>query len=199
MGIRRTGRTGVRLWRWRRNPLKRRSDVAEAWMVLAAGVLMVVGAPAVGVATGLGVEEAELRQSQDWHRVSAVLTRTAPPATESVYSDSGNGRVAATVRWTASDGSYRTGKALVEPGREAGARTLVWLDEHGVPQDDPVTPVQAQAGGMVVGASAATGTCLLVLGGRWAVRQRLDLRREAEWEREWAETGPRWGLGGRSR
>ncbi|WP_127358500.1 Rv1733c family protein [Actinacidiphila soli] len=184
--------TKVRLWRWRRNPLRRGSDVAEAWAVVAAGVLLAIGAPAVGASTAVGVEAATLRESQDWHRASAVLTENAP-ATAALYTGSDNGRVRATVRWTASDGSSRTGRALVKPGTDSGARVTIWLDEHGALQNPPATPDAARAQGIVMGSFAATSTCLLVLGGRWLVRVRLDRRRAAEWESEWAEVGPKWG------
>ncbi|MFE2530861.1 hypothetical protein [Streptomyces sp. NPDC059371] len=41
-------RTRVRGRRWRRNPLRRRSDVVVAWWAPAVVVLLFVGAPLVG-------------------------------------------------------------------------------------------------------------------------------------------------------
>ncbi|MEU2879366.1 hypothetical protein ABZ651_24505, partial [Streptomyces sp. NPDC007070] len=38
-----TRRAGVRWWRWRRNPLRRTSDVVEAWLLLVAWTLAVLG------------------------------------------------------------------------------------------------------------------------------------------------------------
>jgi hypothetical protein len=184
--------TKVRLWRWRRNPLKRSSDVAEAWVVLAAGALLAVGAPAAGAVTEIGVEDATLRASQNWHTVSAVLTHDAA-AESTVYGGSDSGKVRVAVRWTASDGTAHTGKALVKPGSEAGARTTIWLDEHGALKDPPATSAEARAQGIFFGTLAAAGAGVLVLGGRWAVRMRLDRRRTEEWESEWTEVGPQWG------
>jgi hypothetical protein len=69
----------------------------------------------------------------------------------------------------------------------------VWLDKRGALHDPPASPGQAAQSGVVIGSFAATGVCLLVKGGRWAVRVRLDRRREAAWERGWAELGPKWG------
>ena len=40
------------LWRWRRNPLRRTTDLAEAWLAFAALLLVLVGAPVVGVVVG---------------------------------------------------------------------------------------------------------------------------------------------------
>ncbi|MCC9711881.1 hypothetical protein E4N62_45760 [Streptomyces sp. MNU76] len=47
-------------------------------------------------------------------------------------------------------------------------------------------PAQARAQGVVTGTSAAVGAALLVLGLRWAARVRLDRRRWAQWDRDWA-------------
>jgi hypothetical protein len=182
----------VRLWRWRRNPLRRGTDRVEAWSVLAAGLLLAVGAPAVGAVTSTTVEDSVLRQGQDWHRTSAVLTQDARDAS-GVYTGTDNDRVRATVRWTTADGATRTGKALVEPGSDAGTRTTVWLDAQGRLKDAPASPTEAFAQGVVLGSLAAAGTGLLSLGGLKAVRFGLDARRERDWEREWAEIDPRWG------
>ena len=184
--------TPVRLWRWRRNPLRRGSDRVEAWTVLAAGVLLAVGAPAVGTMTGMGVEAAALRQSQEWHRTTAVLTQDAPRSA-GVYVGTENDRVRVTVRWTTPDGATGTGKAMVEPRSQAGTKTTVWLGADGTVKDAPASRSEARAQGIVLGALAAAGTGLLALGGLWTVRFELDARRERDWEREWAEIDPRWG------
>jgi hypothetical protein len=184
--------TRVRLWRWRRNPLLRRSDRVERWAIVAVGLLLAVGAPAVGTMTGIGFEAAALRQSQEWRRVPAVLIQDAPPST-GVYVGSADDRVRATVRWTAPDGAARTGKALVEPGSRAGTGTTVWLALDGTLKQPPASPSEARAQGVVLGALAATGTGVLALGGLWTIRFELDARRDRDWEREWGEIDPRWG------
>ncbi|MFF0065738.1 hypothetical protein ACFYRC_30155 [Streptomyces sp. NPDC005279] len=49
--MRETKRARARGWRWRRNPLRRRSDAVEAWIVLVTWVLaLIAGAVAGGVA-----------------------------------------------------------------------------------------------------------------------------------------------------
>ncbi|MER7187064.1 3-deoxy-7-phosphoheptulonate synthase, partial [Streptomyces hyaluromycini] len=50
-------RTRVRGWRWRQNPLRRKSDVVEAWIALAVAVLLGVAAPLAGALTGLWAYE----------------------------------------------------------------------------------------------------------------------------------------------
>ncbi|MYW21330.1 hypothetical protein GT039_38670, partial [Streptomyces sp. SID2955] len=57
----------VWLWRWRRNPLKRRADVVEAWVVLGACLLTVLAGVLAGLTAtgsvehGLARERAERR------------------------------------------------------------------------------------------------------------------------------------------
>ncbi|MDX2706960.1 hypothetical protein PV350_29500 [Streptomyces sp. PA03-6a] len=179
-------------WRWRRNPLRRRSDVLEAWTGVAAALLIAAGAPAAGAATAAAVEQSELRRSQGTHLATAVLTEDAAKAVENPYTGS-IGKVLTTVRWTASDGSARTGQARVEPGSPAGSTTSVWLDADGRLQQNRLTPAQAEAQGVVFGSVAAAGACALVLAGRWVVRLRIDRGRAAAWGREWEESGPSWG------
>ncbi|WP_413759856.1 hypothetical protein [Streptomyces sp. MMBL 11-3] len=179
-------RTRARFWRWRRNPLRRRSDVAEAWVVLTTGLLLAVGAPAVGAVVGLDMQAAAARQGQDWHPTAAVVVEDAPYGG---YLD----RVRTEVRWTASDGASRTERALVRSGSEAGARATVWLDDAGALHDPPLTDGQAAVEGVVFGTSATVVTRAVVLAGGWGARVRLDRRRQREWEREWASVGPRWG------
>ncbi|MDT3397261.1 hypothetical protein RKE29_11490 [Streptomyces sp. B1866] len=179
----------VRLWRWRRNPLRRRSDVAEAWAGLAVGTLIALGAPAAGVVTGVAVEQDMLRQSETRHRTPAVLAERAPSPEGGAEEDT---KVLATVRWTASDGTPHTGKALVKPDSPAGARVSVWTDGDGRLRSAPATPGQALAGGVISGSAAAVVTGVLLAGGGRVIRAGLDAARATRWEREWAEIGPRW-------
>lgn len=45
------GRAKKWLWRWRANPLRRKDDVLEAWLVLAVWALISVGGTLAGVFT----------------------------------------------------------------------------------------------------------------------------------------------------
>ncbi|MEU1804651.1 hypothetical protein [Streptomyces sp. NPDC019937] len=182
---------GRRLWRWRRNPLKRRSDVVEAWVVLVTGLVMVVGGPVAGVATGDAVAAGLRQERAERHRVPARLVENAPAALPAA-DGTDTARVRALVRWTASDGTVHTGTARVDEGRRAGTATTVWTDDRGRLVPDPPSERQAATRATLAGASASAGVCLVSLAGRGVVRWRLDRGREREWERAWAEVGPRW-------
>ncbi|MEU0005338.1 hypothetical protein ABZ079_13860 [Streptomyces sp. NPDC006314] len=182
--LKRDGR--VLLWRWRRNPLKRRSDVAEAWIGLAAVALLLPLVAAVGVVmAGVG-ERSALDQGQGLHRTAARLVKDAP-ATPSRFSGQADDRVMATVRWTMSDGAPKMGEAPVAAGGKAGSSTTVWLDDADRLRPAPLTPAQARSQGTLLGAAAGAGVCVLVVGGWWVCRVRLDVRRRARWDRAWAE------------
>ncbi|TQE17506.1 hypothetical protein Sipo8835_41815 [Streptomyces ipomoeae] len=180
--------TKVRLWRWRRNPLRRRSDAAEAWVILATGLAIAIAAPVTGAVTVWNVQDTLDRQRQALRSTTAVLTADAP----AVRAYTGGATVRAAARWTAPDGTTRTGDAQVKAGLKAGDRATVWTDDTGALRDGPLSPAEVEARAGLSGALAAGGACAVLLTGSWVVRRRLDTRRAAGWEREWAEVGPRW-------
>ncbi|WP_420709208.1 hypothetical protein [Streptomyces sp. AS58] len=48
--------TTKRLWRWRSNPLRRREDVVEAWVVLTVRVIVAVAGAVAGLVTARSAE-----------------------------------------------------------------------------------------------------------------------------------------------
>ncbi|MFE5165837.1 hypothetical protein ACFRNT_46510 [Streptomyces sp. NPDC056697] len=182
---------GRRTWRWRRNPLRRRSDVIEAWVVLVTGVVMAVGGPAAGVAAGTAVDASLQQERADRHRVPAVLKEDAP-VVQPAGDGSTTGQVRAIVRWTGPDGTVHTGTARVHDGSKAGTATEVWTDGRGQLVQRPPTPEQIATRAVLAGTSAAAGVGAISLAGRGVARWRLDRARTQEWGRAWAEVGPRW-------
>ncbi|MBY8876248.1 Rv1733c family protein [Actinacidiphila acidipaludis] len=188
-------RTTVRFWRWRRNPLKRGTDRAEAWSAVALTAVLAVGAPAAGVATGLG-SAAAATPPAGWHTTTAVLTRQAPPSSYGYGTMQATG-VRSDVRWTTPDGRTHHGLALVRPTSPAGSRVTVWLDRSGALRENPQDAAYVRARAVAFGMGAAGGTAL-VAGTGWACTKRyLDHRRSADLDREWARIGPEWGTAAR--
>ncbi|MFF1273240.1 hypothetical protein ACFVZC_07500 [Streptomyces marokkonensis] len=182
----------VRLWRWRRNPLRRRSDLVEAWLTLATLVLALLVGAFAGLAAA-GVVDRSLEDRRERTRpVTAVLVEDARDALPAPVAEDGDGGVWAKVRWTAPDGTARTGRAEVEPGSRAGTEATVWNDTAGRLVSAP--PEGAEAGFQIVmaGVTVAVATGGLVLLGGWLVRSRLQWRRLAEWEAEWRRVEPSW-------
>lgn len=177
---------------WRRSPLRRSTDVAESWMILATGVLIAVLAPTAGVVAASAVDTASQQQTHQWHTVSAVVTNDPPPRFGVDSSGGASSRTYTTVRWTAPNGTVRTGETAVNQGAKAGDRTTAWLDRHGSLVRNPGTPESSLAGSIAVGTVAASGTALVFLGAEKAGTRLLNHRRYAQWEKEWEEADPQW-------
>ncbi|MGW2645820.1 Rv1733c family protein [Streptomyces sp. NPDC001393] len=188
-------RTGLRGWRLRRNPLRRRSDVVEAWTVLIVAVLLFVVTPLVGVAAGLRAHDTAqsiaAAQRAERHQVRAQVIG-APP--ERLSTEQGDRAYAyrAQVRWTEPGKGTRTAWARVPSGTRTGDTVSVWFDARGRSVAPPPDDAAIWQHTVTVGLVAAGGAAAVVLLGH-AVERRIALRhRLAEWEREWARTGPRW-------
>ncbi|MET9680492.1 Rv1733c family protein [Streptomyces coeruleorubidus] len=184
-------RVTVRWWRWRRNALKRRIDVVEAWVVLAGWVFALLGGVGAGLMAAGAVERAVERQRAGTRQVTAVAVKDAPgPAPARAASDH---RVWATVRWTAPDGSTHTDEARVPPRTPAGSTIPVWVNQSGDITTPPVSESEAwlhtTMGGGLAGALAG-GTVLAAV---WLTRLSLDRRRMAQWQAEWDRIDTRRG------
>ncbi|MEV7687018.1 hypothetical protein ACFW1F_27890 [Streptomyces bungoensis] len=187
--------TRVRGWRWRRNPLRRRADVVEAWTVLVVAVLLLVVAPLAGVAAGLHAHDraqsVAVAERTERHRVPAVVVGNTPERLPVVQGDREH-RYRAQVRWTEPGTGTRTALARVPAGTRPGDRVTVWFDGRGRSVAPPPGDVAVWQHTVTVGVCAAGGTALAVLLGHAVVRRIALRHRLGEWEREWARTGPRW-------
>lgn len=183
-------------WRWRPNPLRRRSDVVEAWTVLFVALLLVLGAPAAGIAVGrwahadAQAHAAHERAALD--RVSAVIVEKALASVPSAHDDK-EPSFWVRARWTEPDGGSRTGVARVPAGTERGDRADVWLDGAGHSVQPPPTDTAVWQHALAMGTCATGGVVGIVVLGHVLVRRVAIRHRLAEWEREWARTGPDWG------
>ncbi|XUL91717.1 Rv1733c family protein [Streptomyces galilaeus] len=180
----------TRWWRLRPNPLRRRSYLVEAWLLLAASVLAVLAAAGTGLWTALAVERHIDTLRAERHRVPAVL---AEDAVRTVGTADGSDSYRATVRWTAADGTRRTGLAHVDSSSKAGSTTYVWLNAEGRLVPTPATAVQARIEGAVLGVWAAAGAGGAVLLVGRVLSGRLERRRLDQWDADWARVGPQWG------
>ncbi|WP_405959672.1 hypothetical protein OG235_03795 [Streptomyces sp. NBC_00024] len=183
-------------WRWRSNSLRRRSDVVEAWTVLCVVLLLILVAPAAGFAVGRwahGDAQAHaVAERAALDRVSAVVAEKAPASVPSAHGDK-QPTYWVRARWTEPDGGSRTGEARVPAGTERGDRADVWLDEAGRSVQPPPTDTAVWQHALAMGTCATGGVVGIVLLGHFVVRRVATRHRLAEWEQEWARTGPDWG------
>ncbi|WP_030251023.1 MULTISPECIES: hypothetical protein [unclassified Streptomyces] len=188
-------RTRARGWRWRRSPLRRRSDVVEAWTVVAVAVLLCVGAPVVGAAAAWWAHgearSVSAEQRAERHRVRAEVVGRKDDALPSVQAG-GRHPYRATVRWTEPGEGTRTATARVPAGTDRGEVVDVWFDSRGRSVGPPVDGTAVWQHTLTIGTCAASGVVLVVLLGHGVVRRVALRRRLAEWERAWARTEPEW-------
>lgn len=183
---------GAGSWRGRRDRAERlprratdRVEDVVAWLLIAAGLLLVVlaGAAARDVHRD-SLERARVENGQR-HQVSAVLI-----AGSSGMPGRYESRIA---RWTGPDEQPRIGRVPV-PGvwGRPGDRVQVWVDDTGAPARPPATSAEAVQAAVVT-AVAVLMAGLVLLGAAWLGLRALTARcNDARWEREWARVGPLW-------
>lgn len=199
-------RTVLGVWRWRRNPLRRPTDLFEAWVAFAALACVLLVAPAIGCAAGLRVDgtlqRAAREQRQERYLVPAVVVRPKPDPVVGADADPATPRQAPqrsqiVASWTAPDGSSHQGTvpAAEEPPRP-GDRFRIWTDTHGRLVGQPLDPSAASLHAGLAGLAAALGIAALVETVRRLVVRRLMHRRYIRLDRAWAAAGPDWGRAG---
>lgn len=184
------------LCRWRRNPLRRRSDLVRAWIALAAVTAILGAVPVAAVAVGRAahgsLSAAADTRAASLHLVTAVVERDAPRHPEPGSDEADLARYPAPVRWTGPDGRVHRGETEVPAGVSAGTTVALWCDDRGRAVRAPMSPEEVR--NRSVGWAAVAGVSVAVAGAVvYAVVGRfLDRRRLAEWDAAWAAAAPRW-------
>ncbi|MFB7599698.1 hypothetical protein [Streptomyces sp. NPDC056160] len=185
-----TRRAGVWLWRWRRSPLRRTSDVVEAWILLAAWVLAVVGALVAGLLTAGAMQQTAEHTRARSHPMTAVLVQDGPQGNAR---PAGGALVWGTVHWAEPDGTGHTNRARVPATATPGSRITVWTNGHGALTSPPASAADTAFQSVLGGLWAGTATVGLVAGGAKLAQSRLDRHRFDQWADEWARMDTRWG------
>jgi hypothetical protein len=175
------------------NPLRRRSDLMDAWLLPAAIVVFVLLGPLVAAAAiwWMHGDNAALRQSErSWRPVPAVLLQAAPGP---LMSDQGANTWLTwePAKWTAA-GTQRTGEIPAAAGTSAGSTVPVWLDRAGHVRTPPLTGTQASDRVLVAVSVALAALAVLLTGLVLLARYVLNRRRIASWEADWLSVGPQW-------
>ncbi|MFI9025201.1 hypothetical protein [Streptomyces sp. NPDC053560] len=156
-------------------------------------LLLLAGGLTAAIMTGQAAGENLREQRQGRTPTAAVLVDDAPARSSGTAYRTGDTKVSVTVRWQDRNGSSHTGSTRVEPGRPAGTKITVWVDERGRLTARPPGPVMSVIEAALAGTVAAIGWCSLVWSVVYGIHLRLYHHRAQQWEREWAEVGPRWG------
>ncbi|MGW2515571.1 Rv1733c family protein [Streptomyces sp. NPDC001617] len=188
-------RTRVRGWRWRRNPLRRRSDVVEAWTAVVVALLLFVGAPLVGALVGWWAHDeartAAASARAERHRVRVEVVGRTPEA-PSAMQGSREHSYRVSVRWTDPVTGPHTTEARVPAGTRHGDTVDVWFDRHDRSVPAPPGETQIWQHTVTIGTCAAGGAVAVVLLGNAVVRRVATGHRLTEWEQEWTRTEPQW-------
>ncbi|MEV7534659.1 hypothetical protein ACIQNV_16110 [Streptomyces hydrogenans] len=193
------------LWRWRHNPLRRGTDLVEAWVALVAVLALCLAVPAAGYAAGSAARQSLQRaaHAQQAGRVAttAHVLRSAPtPPSAAASSDQAaeqRFRRAVVARWTAPDGTSRTGTVTTSRGSSSpGDSFALWTDRTGRPVTAPLAQDTARAHAVLVGLTVAVLAGVAVELVRRLMMRHLRMRRYARLDRAWASVGPDWGRTG---
>ncbi|MFE9677003.1 hypothetical protein ACFYO5_23100 [Streptomyces sp. NPDC006259] len=186
----------TRLWRWRRNPLRRPTDLVQAWIGLALAFAVLAATPSAMVLVGTTVhrslQQTAGEQARSRHLTTAVLLHGAPRHPEPGSAEDRHTRYPVKVRFTDPTGHPRTATTEVRPGLPAGSTVQVWTTDSGETTDPPWTAEQIRS--RTLGSAGAAGVGVLTAGALTyaAAARALDRRRHADWDQAWARTAPRW-------
>jgi hypothetical protein len=176
-----------------RNPLRRRSDRVQTYLLLSLFLAAATIAPFAGqaanhaaYAAALRAERAQLAAS---HEVRAVLTQAAG-SSFSGYTVVGYVPVQAT--WTSITGIRHSGLVMAPTDTARGSTVTVWTDAAGDLTIPPLQPSQVAGQAELAEFGAITGIGLLYLGAAATICYVLHRRRIAAWEAEWAVTARVW-------
>ncbi|MFE2046785.1 hypothetical protein ACFXAZ_38900 [Streptomyces sp. NPDC059477] len=186
----------VPFWRWRRNPLRRRTDRLEARIALALALLVPLLA---GAALFLAGDTAQRhyrataeREEHTRRHITAVLVHDTPGHPEPGSDEARHSRYPAEVRFTAPSGGVRTGTTDVLPGLPADSPVRVWVTTDGTLTEPPMTAdeIRSRTAGWALLAFLAVALAGYAV--HVVVARALRRRNLAAWDARWAETAPRW-------
>ncbi|MEU9860059.1 hypothetical protein AB0D99_04230 [Streptomyces sp. NPDC047971] len=198
-------RAAAGVWRWRHNPLRRTTDLVEAWVALISVVLLALAVPTAGWISAVRTDASLQRTVQAQQRLrqpaTARVIRLADTPASGFTSPDPAGeqplRRSVVARWTAPDGTARTGtvttrRELADPGDSF----RIWTDRSGRPVAPPMPPETAHAHAIAIGLLTAGLTGAFVEAARRGVVRRLVHRRYRRLDRAWDKAGPDWGRTG---
>lgn len=171
------------------NPLRRRCDRVETWIMVALCVMFLVGAPFAAVVAGGYVYGASIRADMTSHPVTAILLSNARHVGYSLQD------ATALVRWTTTSGDARVDRIAVPVGARAGSVVRAWADASGQLTGAPPRSADVVANVAVAASFALVAVGAVLLSAAVTVRRVMRRRRLAAWEADWRSIEPKWSGG----
>ena len=169
-----------------------RVEDATAWILLAAGLLVVLLGGVYGLAVHARLTDRARAEALDRKPAVATLLNAAP----TIGSDSTLSmpvEVAAT--WRDRAGVPHTGTVPAPQGLEAESTVQIWIDRSGAAVPEPTSDGDALKIATITAAITILGGAI-VLAALWCVVRRITLSYNcAAWEREWREVAAIWSRG----
>ncbi|MEU2898973.1 hypothetical protein AB0O72_28525 [Streptomyces sp. NPDC088106] len=184
------------LWRWRRNPLRRRTDRLQTWIGLGVLIAVLAAAPVAAVLVGDAArghyEDTARHQLQTRYETNATLTEDAPRHPEPGSDEEKQTRYPVEVRVVTREGRTRTTRAEVRPGLTADNTVRIWITADGEATERPLTSEEIRSRTMGWALLTAIGVALTGAAAHALTGLVLRRRNLAHWDTAWAETAPRW-------
>jgi hypothetical protein len=175
-----------------RNPLRRRIDRVESYLLAGLFAAAAAGAPFAVHAASQAAYTAALHTQQQQiatrHLVKAHLTEAAGTAGGYALSTD----VPANAVWATPSGVKVSGTVPAVQGSPKGTPVTVWIDASGNLTTPPM--LTAQVAGQADAAMAGTiaGIAITYLAGAGIIRQVANRRRLAAWDADWVVTAQTW-------
>ncbi|WP_329129376.1 hypothetical protein OG552_03165 [Streptomyces sp. NBC_01476] len=187
-------------WQWRRNALRRRTDVIETWLGLLTTLLFCL-LPLFGWWVGASVDRTLQRvvrteRSERFLVSATVVPRTSGKQPSGATARPADQRQGDVLRWTAPDHSSHSTTVSVDLEVWHQGKIQLWTDRSGHLVPPPLDSATAATHSVLAGTAAATSAGGLLLITRQVLMWRLMRRRLVSWEQEWARVGQDWGRAG---
>lgn len=176
-----------------RNPMRRRSDLVEAWTRVCTMIVLLVVTPLltwlVGWETYRDGVTKEREERAVRHRAEAVLLQDAKEVADAAGITP---TVLVAASWRLPDGTERTGWVSAKVGTTRDTKVPIWINNDGLPTTPPrqhdETVAQTVATTILVPVVAA----LLALAAQLTVHTVLERRRLRQWQSGWLRVEPLW-------
>jgi hypothetical protein len=177
------------------NPLRRTVDRFQAAFAVVLAAAFLVAGPALAWCAGNtayrdAVNDAD-RPSAAQFRVDAVVGKDTV-GYYNVADGAGAWHIPVPARWTAPDGTQRTGTIVTDSTSRPGTVVTVWTDRAGNITSGPPSADAAAARGFGAGLATVVGVASLFTCCWLIVVRRLERRRLALWRIEWLQVEPQW-------
>jgi len=173
------------------NPLRRRSDRIEIWLLPAVvAAFLVLGPLVAGLAVGQAhaANAADARAQQAPHPVPALVLAAAPGPMRL----HGTGWLVWSPARGTAGGGPRPGPLPLGAGTPAGRRVQVWLNRSGHVQAPPLTPGLARDRVLFAASLALTALAFALAVAAALSRWGLNRRRLSGWGADWLMVEPQW-------